>query len=189
MLARSHVALAVAPYLALLSHPLPSLLPVAVPVLGLPPGASAAHPVVSVALSVAVVALAALAPDVDQAGSTLSRAVGLPGRAVARGVQSLLGHRGPLHSALAALVAGVVAELLGTQVGASGVGLLVGYGWAAHVLTDALTDRGVPLLWPLWRRRVRLPWGLGPATGGPGEAIAVVTGLLGCGGWIVLGLA
>jgi membrane-bound metal-dependent hydrolase YbcI (DUF457 family) len=71
----------------------------------------------------------------------------------------------------------------------SGLGLLVGYGWAAHVLADALTDRGVPLLWPLWRRPVRLPWGLGPATGGAGEAAVVVAWLLACGGWIVVGLA
>lgn len=65
----------------------------------------------------------------------------------------------------------------------------MGYGWAAHVLADAVTDRGVPLLWPLWRRRVRLPYGLGPATGGVGEALMVAVGLLACGGWIALGVA
>jgi hypothetical protein len=88
-----------------------------------------------------------------------------------------------------ALSAGVLAALLGARLGVSGVGLLVGYGWAAHVLADALTDRGVPLLWPLWRRRARLPWGVGPSTGGTGEAVAVVAGLLACGGWIALALA
>jgi hypothetical protein len=60
MLARSHVALAVAPYLALLCHPPP--LPAAVPVLGLPAGEAATDPVVAVALSAGVVAVAALAP-------------------------------------------------------------------------------------------------------------------------------
>jgi hypothetical protein len=45
------------------------------------------------------------------------------------------------------------------------------------------------MLWPLWRRRVRLPWGLGPATDGSGAAAVVVAGLLACGGWIALGLA
>jgi membrane-bound metal-dependent hydrolase YbcI (DUF457 family) len=69
----------------------------------------------------------------------------------------------------------------------TGLGLLVGYGWAAHVLAGALTDRGVPLLWPLRRRRVRLPRGIGPATGGRGEAAVVVAGLLACGGWIAAG--
>jgi hypothetical protein len=71
----------------------------------------------------------------------------------------------------------------------TGLRPLVGHGRAAQVFTDALTDRGVPLLWPLRRRRGRLPWGLGPATGGPGEAAVVVAGLLACGGWIALGLA
>jgi inner membrane protein len=184
MLARSHVALTVAPYLALLSHPLP----LGMPVLGLPPGESAADPVVPVALSVGVVALAALAPDLDHARGTLARSAGTPGRIAAGAVGRLLGHRGPLHSALAALLVGALGELLGRWLGVSGVGLLVGYGWAAHVLADALTDRGVPLLWPLWRRRVRPPRGLGPATGGPGEAVAVVVGLVACGGWIALGL-
>jgi hypothetical protein len=93
---------------------------------------------------------------------------------------------------LVALLAGGLAAVLGARLGVAGLGLLVGYGWAAHVQADALTDRGVPLLWPLrplWRRRVRLPWGLGPATGGKGEAAVVVAGLLACGGWIALGLA
>jgi hypothetical protein len=39
------------------------------------------------------------------------------------------------------------------------------YGWAAHILADTLTDRGAPLLWTRWHRRVRLPLRLGPATG------------------------
>jgi inner membrane protein len=187
VLARSHVVLAAAPYQALLSHPPPP--PVVVPVLGLPPSQAAADPVVAVALSVGAVPLAALAPDLDHAGSTLARVAGPVSRALARGLARLLKHRGPLHSPLAALAVGVLAALLGARLGVSGLGQLVGYGWAAHVLADALTDRGVPLLWPLWRRRVRLPWGLGPATGGIGEASVVVATLLACGGWMAVGLA
>lgn len=113
----------------------------------------------------------------------------MPGRVVAGAVGRLLGHRGPLHSAVAALVAGVLGELPGERFGGGGLGLLVGYGWVAHVLADAVTDRGMPLLWPLWRRRVRLLYGLGPATGGVGEAVAVTVGLLLSGGWIALALA
>jgi membrane-bound metal-dependent hydrolase YbcI (DUF457 family) len=142
---------------------------------------------VAVALSAGVVALAALAPDLDHAGSTLARVAGPVSRALPRGLSRLLKHRGPLHSPLAALTAGVLAGLLGARLGVTGLGPLVGYGWAAHVLTDALTDRGVPLLWPLRRRPVRLPWGLGPATGGTGEAVVVLAGLLACGGWIAAG--
>src|SRR5262245_35099596 len=73
MLARSHVALTVCPYLVLLSNPLP--FQVDVPVLGLPAGEAAADPVVTVALSAGIAALAALAPDLDHAGSAL-----VPGR-------------------------------------------------------------------------------------------------------------
>jgi membrane-bound metal-dependent hydrolase YbcI (DUF457 family) len=184
VLARSHVAPAAAPYLALLSHPLP----VAVPVLGVPASEASSDPVVAVALSTAVVALAALAPDLDHARGTLVRSGGVPGRVAAGTVGRLLGHRGPLHSVLAALAAGGHAALLGARLGVTGLGPLVGYGWAAHVLADALTDRGVPLFWPVWRRRVRLPWGLGPATGGTGEAAVVLAVLLACGGWIAAGL-
>ena len=79
--------------------------------------------------------------------------------------------------------------MLGVSLGVVNLGALVGYGWAAHVLADALTDRGVPLLWPLWRRRVRLPYGLGPATGGWGETLTVVAMLLVCGWWGALGAA
>jgi hypothetical protein len=122
VLARSHIALAVATYLALLSHPLP--LPVAAPVLGLPPGEAAADPVVAVALSVGVVAVATLAPDLDYAGSTLARVAGPVSRALARGLARLLKHRGPPHNAPTALAAGVLAALLGARLGVTGPGLL-----------------------------------------------------------------
>ena len=189
MLARSHVVLAVAPYLALLSHPLGALpAPTALPVLGLPPGESASDPLVLIALSVGVVAVAALAPDIDHARGTVGRAGGAPGRFAAGTVSRVLKHRGPLHSALAAAVAGVVAELLGERLGVTGLGALVAFGWAAHILADALTERGVPLLWPLWRKRLRLPFGLGITTGSGAEAAVVVAGVLLCAIWIALGL-
>jgi inner membrane protein len=139
-----------------------------------------------VAVSLAVVLGAALAPDLDSAGSTAARSLGLASRSVAWAVQHVLHHRGPLHSALAVLVAGVLFALLGAQLGLSGLGPLVAFGWASHVLADAVTDRGVPLLWPLRRRRVRLPYGLGPATGGPGEVLLVGAFLLLCGWWVFL---
>jgi inner membrane protein len=186
VLARSHVVLATAPYLALLSHPLGA--PALLPVLGLPPGETASDPVVLIALSVGVVAAAALAPDIDHARGTVGRAAGAPGRLAAGTVSRLLKHRGPLHSALAAAVAGVVAELLGERFGVTGLGALVAFGWASHILADALTDRGVPLLWPLWRKRLRLPFGLGIATGSGAEAAIVVAGILLCAAWIALGL-
>jgi hypothetical protein len=41
---------------------------------------------------------------------------------------------------------------------------------------------------PALLARLRLPWGLGPAADGTGEAVAVAASLLACGGWIALGL-
>jgi membrane-bound metal-dependent hydrolase YbcI (DUF457 family) len=194
VLARSHVVLAVAPYLALLSHPLPSpaegtgALPGA-PVLQIPEGTVAADPVLAVALSVVVVAVAALLPDLDHGRGAIGRAGGMVGRVGTRTVQRLLGHRGPLHSVLAALAAGVAGALLGQALGLGNLGWLVAYGWGAHLLADAVTDGGVPLLWPVWRRRLRLPFRLGLKTGGSGEALVVVAGVVACLGWMALGLA
>jgi inner membrane protein len=186
VLARSHIVLAVAPYLALLSHPFAP--PGVLPVLRVPPGEMASDPVVLIALSAGIVALAALAPDVDHARGSIGRAAGVPGRVAAGAVSRVLKHRGPLHSALAALAAGLLAELLGERFGATGLGALIAFGWASHVLADALTDRGVPLFWPLWRRRLRLPFGLGISTGSGAEAVIVVAALLLCAGWIAWGV-
>jgi hypothetical protein len=56
------------------------------------------------------------------------RGGGASGRLAAGAVQGLLGHRGPLHSALAAPVARVLAEPLGERLGVVGLGLLTSAG-------------------------------------------------------------
>ncbi|MDQ3702609.1 MAG: metal-dependent hydrolase, partial [Chloroflexota bacterium] len=76
--------------------------------------------------------------------------------------------------AVAVILVGGMAELLGARIGVGGLGQIVAYGWATHVLADAVTAGGVPLLWPLRRRRVRLPWGIAPPTGGRMEALTVL---------------
>ncbi len=185
MLGRSHVTLAGATYLSLLVHPLPTPWgALAAPLLRPAAGDGPLGPdELALALSVATVMLAALAPDVDHGGSAVARSLGILSRAVASVAERVLHHRGPLHSALAAVVAGVLSELLGPQLGVAGLGLLVGYGWATHVLADAVTACGVPLLWPLWRRRLRLPYGLAPPTGGRVEALTVLGTVLACVWW------
>ncbi len=191
MLGRSHVTLAGASYLALLVHPLPTPWgALAAPLLRPAAGeGSLGHDERALALSVAIVALAALAPDVDHGGSAMARSLGALSRAVAGIVERWGHHRGPLHSLLAVLVAGALAELLGSRLDLSELGRLVGYGWATHVLADALTARGVPLLWPLWRQRLRLPYKLAPPSGGRVEALAVLGTVLACVWWGALGLA
>lgn len=176
MLGRSHLLLAGASYAALALHPVGSL---TVPRLhgeGLPPDAPLA-----LALGIGLAALGSLAPDLDDAGSSIARSGGLVTRAGAWIVERTLRHRGPLHSALAVVAAFVAGELLGAHFGLHGAGAVVAYGWASHVLTDACTIRGVPLFWPLRRRHLCLPPKL--ATGGLIEALVVVAGLLICGWW------
>jgi membrane-bound metal-dependent hydrolase YbcI (DUF457 family) len=119
-------------------------------------------------------------PDADRAGARLyrrtrlerrhrlPRAVGALARLPLR-VLALLPHRGPTHSlvgcalpaALTALLVSLVAPALAV-VAAAGVAV----GAVAHVAGDACTPGGVPLHWPLSRRRrwllpapVRIPTG------------------------------
>src|SRR5262245_43961990 len=128
MRGHSHVIVGGVAYLAVLAHPLPAPPPVgplAAPLLGasgaslapIPGAGGLADPsglalapgdLLRVAVSLAVVLGAALAPDLDSAGSTAARSLGLASRSVAWTVQHVLHHRGPLHSALAVLVSGVL---------------------------------------------------------------------------------
>jgi membrane-bound metal-dependent hydrolase YbcI (DUF457 family) len=86
-------------------------------------------------------------------------------------VREVLGHRGPLHSILAGVVVCSVVEYVALAVGAPGVGRALGWGYAAHLVADMLTRRGVPLLWPFARRRIAFPRPVTVRTGGFGEAL------------------
>jgi membrane-bound metal-dependent hydrolase YbcI (DUF457 family) len=68
------------------------------------------------------------------------------------GFRANFGHRGITHSllALGSLVA--LGELPLFPWHWLHLGLLIGWGYASHLLADALTKQGVPLLWPLDRR-------------------------------------
>lgn len=145
---------------------------------------------------------AALLPDLDHGNSTIAHAFGPVSRLAAGGVQRLVGHRGVLHSLLAALVigglvwfaatlfilagpiiAGAVVGLgvlglwhrpgrralalltalgaglawyMGAGLGAATLGNVVAWGMVIHIMGDALTHGGVPVLWPI-RRRFSIP--------------------------------
>lgn len=67
-------------------------------------------------------------------------------------------HRGLTHTGAAALLAGVACGWLADFLGAPWqIGVAVFLGWMSHLLSDACTRAGVPLLWPLpvrgWRIR------------------------------------
>ena len=171
---RNHLLLAGAGYAALAARPLETPFGTLVaPVLGgaVPDGVDA------FALSLLVAAACGLAPDIDKAGSTASRSLGVVTRVLSWGIERSFGHRGGFHSLLGVGLGFVAGDLLGTLLGLTGLGALVAYGWAAHLLTDAVTVRGVPLFWPLLPVHVKLPPWI--VTGSPMEAVVLVLVLAG----------
>lgn len=92
-------------------------------------------------------ALGSLLPDIDHPQSWAGKRLAV----VSIPLAALIGHRGVTHSLIA--VAGFVALLALLGVNHLAAPLAVGY--LAHLLADALTVSGVPLLWPS-----RRPYGL-----------------------------
>lgn len=172
MMARSHVVLAGAAYVALAIRPLDTPFGVVpAPLLGgLTTDQSA-----NLFLSCIVAAACGLAPDIDKGGSTASRSLGIPTRVLSWGIERSFGHRGGFHCLLAAALAYLLGDILGSLAGLTGVGSLIAFGWAVHLLTDAWTVHGVPLFWPLSVARIRLPPWI--ATGSMMEAVVLVGSL------------
>jgi inner membrane protein len=135
------------------------------------------------AVSVVIAAVAALAPDIDKASSMIARSLGPVTRAPSWLAEHTLGHRGPLHSLVAAVVVYALGRAAEGPLGATGLGAVLAFGWTTHLIADGITRGGIPLLWPLWRRRIRLP--LRIASGGTLEALVVALVLLVSAWWIV----
>jgi len=173
MLGRSHFVLAGAAYAALTLRPIESPLGTLVaPQLGGLTSDQAA----SVLLSLILAAAFGLAPDIDKAGSSASRSLGIPTRVLSWGIERSFGHRGGFHSLLAMVLAYLVGDLVGSLLGLTGLGALLAFGWAVHLLTDAWTIHGVPLFWPLSMARVRLPPWI--STGSAMEAVVLILSLV-----------
>jgi membrane-bound metal-dependent hydrolase YbcI (DUF457 family) len=168
MLAHSHVVIACAGWWAIWERP-PSALAGVVP--------HTKSDLVALAATTAVVAFAALLPDLDHPRGALARyRLGRKGSVLGfvrplAPVSAVLrwefGHRGGLHSLLAA---GVV-YLAGAQFLGPLIGVALAWGYVAHLFADALTREGVPLLAVLAEapdatRTVRRPhrqiWGAHP---------------------------
>ena len=170
MMGRSHLLLAGAGYTALAVRPIDTPFGVlAAPVLG--GGPIPAGPAAFV-LSLGVAAMCGLAPDIDKAGSTAARSLGLLTRVLCWGIERGLGHRGGFHSLLGVALGFFLGELLGGLFGLTGLGALVAFGWAVHLLSDAWTVQGVPLFWPVVPGRVKLPPWI--STGSWMEAVVLV---------------
>ena len=132
----------------------------------------------TVAMVGPVGALAALLPDLDEPTSTL-------GALLPRWWHRLTpGHRRSTHSLLAvALVGGAVRLALGA-LGVNGFPLelaiaVVVVGMLSHLAADAITDHGVPLLWP-WHQHFGVKLF---RTGSPLEHVVVFLVVAGTAWW------
>jgi len=91
--------------------------------------------------------ISALLPDIDKFNSKMGRAAPL----LSIPISIIFGHRGLLHSLLAAgLIYLLTLKLLPTY------SLYCLAGYLSHLLLDCLTPSGVPLLWPV-PFRFRIP--------------------------------
>ena len=120
--------------------------------------------------SLAAAALGALLPDIDHPQSWAGRKM----RVVSVPLSLLIGHRGLTHSALAVAACLVALAVMG--MGWLAAPVVVGY--LSHLLADALTPSGVPLLWPSRRR-----FTLNLCRTGSVAEIAIVVALVAAGGW------
>ena len=91
--------------------------------------------------------LAALLPDIDHPGSYLRRRIGLLGVGF-----FWLRLRGFTHTMMCAAL--IAAAAMFTLPEAMALTVMISY--ASHLLMDAMTVSGAPLLWPLVRRNIRL---------------------------------
>jgi len=128
-------------------------------------GSNETDPTAAALALILFAALGSFLPDLDHPGSAIARS---SSRAVSWGISKILGHRGALHSLLAA----VGLYLVASSTTGHGVSLALTWGYVAHLLADALTKQGVPLLWPVSASKIGLPL-IASTTGGYGESIYV----------------
>ncbi len=112
-----------------------------------------------------MVGVGALLPDIDNARSTMGQKFGW----ISRGIQHIAGHRTLFHSLLGLLLGSLLAIGLEQLVsylllqrgfvfpsifvkGSHLVFFAVLFGCIMHIAADALTEGGVPLLWPNHKR-------------------------------------
>jgi inner membrane protein len=153
--------------------------------LGAAAGVGVAHATGESLLAGGIVgALAGLLPDVDHPHAAV-------GRLLPRWWHRLTpGHRGPTHSlawcAALALLVWAGHRALDGGPGGTLLALAVLAGSLSHVLADGLTVAGVPLWWPIRRRRAVFLGALAFRTRSWTEGLVVV-GVVGAVGWWVAG--
>jgi inner membrane protein len=136
----------------------------------------------SIGALAACASLGALLPDLDAAESKIKyvRVAGAsPFMLPSRAAHQLFGHRGVLHSLLAVGVLAVVVVPSVLWLGWDwelGAALVLGY--SSHLMADACTKSGIPLLYPRQKRYALLPkpWRL--TTGSEAEGVLMALLLL-----------
>lgn len=129
-----------------------------------------------------IAVLGALLPDLDAAESKIKR-LSLGGVApfmpLSQVLHHTLGHRGLLHSLMGLIIVTAICALpLGFWLGwTATVALALGY--ASHLLADAATKSGIPLLYPRRQRFHLLPKGWRFTTGSQAEEMLLP--------WLALG--
>ena len=103
------------------------------------------------------VAAGALLPDLDHryGAQPLKKPLPRPLAWLMQIPAHLFTHRGPLHSLLVLPLLLAVGQYFAYI--PAPYGYLLALGCVAHIVADALTFSGVPLLWPLVKRRGGLP--------------------------------
>jgi inner membrane protein len=128
--------------------------------------------------------LAGLLPDIDHPHAAV-------GRLLPRWWHRLTpGHRGPTHSLAWCLALALATPLAGSAVNGKPAAPLLALaalaGSLSHVLTDGLTVAGVPLWWPLRRRRIVFLGVLAFRTRSWTEALVVLGVVAGVGYWVAV---
>lgn len=99
-----------------------------------------------------------LLPDLDHPGSILGKKV----RFISSPLSRLFGHRGFIHSPLLCLLIGVLLQSFYPTIPTAykpfylGATLGITIGYASHLILDAFTVSGIPLLSPISRKKYRL---------------------------------
>jgi len=129
-----------------------------------------------IAIYAGAAALGALLPDLDAPRSEIGQwSIGgikpffLPSQAIYRSV----GHRSLLHSLLALVFVAIAGAILSPFLGWQ-VSLALWLGYVSHLLTDASTRSGIPLLYPRPKRFHLLPKPLRIVTGSSAEEVIFV---------------
>jgi inner membrane protein len=119
---------------------------------------------------IAGVALGSLLPDIDEPKSKVGRKAPI----LSHGIKLFFGHRGITHTLLASIIVGSLLFYFSKGFPSPlAIGLTIGY--LFHILEDALSIEGVPLLFPITKKHFGIPI---YRTGGLREYVILVVTLL-----------